>query len=114
MAQPIAVAVHFQDMNMVGQTIEYGTDEALGAEDFSPFIEWQVGRDDDRAALVALGDDFKQQLRAGFAQWNKAKLVNDQYVLTDQQLLQALQTPVIGGLDQFMNERSGSREANLH
>lgn len=40
-------------MHMVRQTIQDGTGKAFGAEDFGPFIEWQIGRDDDRAALIA-------------------------------------------------------------
>ena len=98
---------------MMGQAIEDGAGEAFGAEDFGPFIERQVGSDDDGAALMALRDDFEQQLRAGFAQGNEAEFVDDQHVLTDQQLLQALQSPVIGRFDQLMHQSGGRREADL-
>ncbi len=43
LAQPIAVAIHFEDMHMMGQAIQDGAGEAFGAEDFGPFIERQVG-----------------------------------------------------------------------
>lgn len=75
LTQPIAVAVHFQDMHVVGQSIQDGTGKALGAEDFGPFIERQVRCDDDRAAFIALRDNVKQQLRAGFAQGNEAEFI---------------------------------------
>jgi hypothetical protein len=36
---------------------------------FRPIVEWQVAYDQRGSALVALGDQFKQQLSPGFAQW---------------------------------------------
>jgi hypothetical protein len=32
-----AVAVHFEDVDMVGKSVEQGAGEAFGAEDFGPF-----------------------------------------------------------------------------
>ena len=49
-----ALAVHFQDVDMVGQAIQQGSGQAFGTEDFRPFIERQIGGDDHRASLVAL------------------------------------------------------------
>ena len=43
--QAIAVAVHLQDMNVVGEPVEQGSSEALGAEDFGPLLEGQVAGD---------------------------------------------------------------------
>ena len=88
--------------------------EALRTEDLGPFVEGQIGCDDDGAALVALGDDLEEQLGAGLAEGDKAQLVDDQQVLAGLQLLQTLQAPFVGGLDQFMNEGRGGGEADLH
>ena len=49
-----ALAVHLQDMDMVCQAIEQGVGEALGAGHLGPFVERQVGGDQDGAALVTL------------------------------------------------------------
>ena len=51
LAQPVAFAVHLEDMDVVGQAIENGTCEAFCAEDLGPFIERQVGCDDDGATF---------------------------------------------------------------
>ena len=54
--EPEAVAVHFEDMYVVGEAIEQRAGEALGAEHTGPLIEGQVAGDDDRAALIALSE----------------------------------------------------------
>ena len=54
--EPVALAVHFQDVDVVGETVEHGPGEALGTEDLGPFIERQVAGDDDRPALVTLAE----------------------------------------------------------
>ena len=38
----MAFAVHFQDMDMVGEAVEERAGQSLGAEDAGPFIEGQV------------------------------------------------------------------------
>ncbi len=52
-------------MHVVGQPVEDGAGQALCSEDLGPFVEGQVGRYDNRAALIALGDDLEEQLSAG-------------------------------------------------
>jgi len=42
---PLAVAVHLQDVDVVGEPIEQGSGEAFGAEHFGPFLERQVAGD---------------------------------------------------------------------
>ena len=61
-----AVAVHFEDVDMVGQPVEQCAGEALGAEHAGPFIEGKIGCDKGRSAFVALGEDFEQQLCPGW------------------------------------------------
>jgi len=55
--QPVAFAVHFQDMNVVRQAVEERAGEAFGAEDFGPLVGRQVRSDQDRATLVAQAED---------------------------------------------------------
>ncbi len=42
LVKPVAVTVHFQDVDVVGQSIEQCPGQALGAEHLGPFVEWQV------------------------------------------------------------------------
>ena len=48
-----SLVIHLQDVDVVG--------EALIAEHRGPFIEWRVGCNDDRAALVTLAEGLKQR-----------------------------------------------------
>src|ERR1019366_9229744 len=52
-----AVAVEFEDVNVVGKAIEQRASQALGGEHAGPLVEGQVAGDDNRAALVALAED---------------------------------------------------------
>jgi len=40
--ESVTVAVHFQDVDMMGDAVEQSPGEAFGAEDLGPFFEWQV------------------------------------------------------------------------
>ena len=48
--------------------------------------------------------DFEEQLSAGFAQGDKAQLVNDQKVLAGELFLEPLQAAFIDSFDQFVNQ----------
>src|SRR5580692_4336277 len=87
--EPIAVAVHFEDADVVGQSVEQRTGQPLGPEHAGPFVEWQIAGDDGGAALVALAEDLKQQLGAGRRQGYIAELIDDQQLVTGQLALQA-------------------------
>ena len=52
---------------MVEQPVEDGGSQGgVVVEDFGPFSVDAIGRDDGRAAFVALADDLEQQVGAGF------------------------------------------------
>ena len=60
-----------------------------------------------------MGYDFKEQFRARFAEGHKAQFVNDQQVLACQLFLKALQSPLILGFNQVMDQCCRRCEANL-
>ena len=43
--QAVAVAVHLQDVDVVGEAVEQGSGKALGAKDLGPLLEGQVAGD---------------------------------------------------------------------
>src|SRR5271168_2883224 len=47
-----------------------------------PFAEGEIGRDDDRGALVEAADQVEQQLAAGLGKWQIAQFVEDDEVET--------------------------------
>jgi len=63
--EPEAVAVHLEDVNVVGKAIEQRASKAFGGEHAGPLVEGQVAGDYNRAALVALAENLEQQLGAG-------------------------------------------------
>src|SRR4051812_32509987 len=51
--QAVALAVHLEDVDVVGEPVEERAGEPLGAEHARPLVERQVAGDQDRAPLVA-------------------------------------------------------------
>ena len=73
--EPVAVAVHFQDMDVVGQSVEQCTGQTFGGEDTGPFVERQIAGDDGGTALVAPREHLEQQLCAGLRERHVAEFV---------------------------------------
>ena len=44
--EAIAVAVHLEDVDVVGEPVEQGARQPLGAEHAGPFVERQIAGDD--------------------------------------------------------------------
>jgi hypothetical protein len=63
--ETIAVTVHLEDVDVMGEAVEERTGQALGAEHAGPLVEKQIAGDDDRAPLVALAKHLEQQLGTG-------------------------------------------------
>src|SRR6516165_10392514 len=110
--EAITVAVHFKDVDVVGQPIEQCAGQPLGPEHAGPFVERQIGSDNDRAALVTLAEDLEQQLRAGRRQRYIAELVDDQQLVGRQLALETEQSLLVPGLDQLVDHRGRGGEAD--
>ena len=82
--EAVAVAVHLQDMDVVGEAVQQRAGETFGAEDLGPLVEGQVGGDQDGARLVALAEDLEEQFRAGGGPGDETQLVDDQQVQAGQ------------------------------
>src|SRR6266478_6491613 len=82
--EAIAVAVHFEDVDMVGQPVEQRTGQPLGPEHAGPFVEWQIAGDDGGAAFVSLAEDLEQKLRTGRRQGHIAEFIDDQQLVASQ------------------------------
>src|SRR5712691_7975140 len=79
--EAIAVAVHFEDMDVVGQPIEQRAGQPLGPEHAGPLVERQIAGDEGGAALVTLAEDLEQELGTGRRQGDIAKFVDDQQLV---------------------------------
>ena len=79
-AEAVAVAVHLQDMDVVGEPVQQRAGEAFRPEDRSPFVEGQVGGDQDGTPLIPLAEDLEEEFRSGGGQGHEAQFVDDQQV----------------------------------
>ena len=50
--EAVALAVHLQDVDVVGEPVQQRAGETLRAEDLGPLVEGQVGGGQDVASLV--------------------------------------------------------------
>jgi hypothetical protein len=110
--EPVAVAVHLEDVDVVGEPVEQGAGQALGGEDPGPLVERQVAGDDGRASLIALGEHLEEQFGAGLGERHVAKFVDDQQLVAGDLALQAQQPLLVASLDQFVDQGGGGGEAD--
>jgi hypothetical protein len=87
--EPITVAIHLEDMNVVSEAIEQCAGQAFTGQHAGPFIEGQIAGDDDRTAFVALAEDLEQQLGAGRRERDVAQFIDDQKLVAGELTLQA-------------------------
>jgi hypothetical protein len=85
--EPITVAIHLEDMNVVSEAIEQCAGQAFGGQHAGPFIEGQIAGDDDRTAFVALAEDLEQQLGAGRRERDVAQFIDDQKLVAGKRIL---------------------------
>lgn len=78
MLEAVAVAVHFENVDVVCQAIEQGAGETFRVEHAGPVFEGQVRSDDRGAALVTLRDHLEQKFGAGLRERHVAEFVYDQ------------------------------------
>ena len=76
--EAVAVAVHHQDVQVVGEAVQQCPGEPFRAEDLGPLVEGKVGGDQDGAPFVALAEDLEEQFRTGGGQRHEAQLVDDE------------------------------------
>src|SRR6516165_8190802 len=87
--EAIAVAVHFEDVDVVGQPVKQRTGQPLRPEHARPLVERQIAGDDGGAALVTLTEDLEQELGAGRRQRHITEFVNDQQLVASELALQS-------------------------
>ena len=95
--EAVAVAVHLQDVDVVGETVQQRTGQPFRPEDFGPFVEGQVGGDQDGAPLVALAEHLEEQFRAGGGQGDEAQFVDDEQAEPGKLSLQVEETSFVPG-----------------
>ena len=103
MLETIALAIAFENVDVMGEPVQECPGEAFRAEDLGPFIEWQVRCDQDRTSLVSLREDFKEEFGAGLGERHEAEFIDDQQLVFGQLALEAQQTLLVPCLHQLVN-----------
>src|SRR5208282_4710 len=75
-----AFVAGLDDVAVMGEAVEQRGRHFRIAEDARPFAEGEVGRDDDRGALIETADEMEQQLPAGLGEGEIAEFVEDHEV----------------------------------
>jgi hypothetical protein len=79
--EAVAVAVHLQDVNVMGKAVEQCSGEPFRAEDLGPFLEGQVACHQCGGAFIALTEGLEEQLGAGLRQGDEAQLIDDEKLI---------------------------------
>ena len=66
--EAIAVAVHLDDVDVVGEAIQQGSGEAFGAEDLGPLVEGQVGSNEDGAWTLRISGGVSEGIHQSVVQ----------------------------------------------
>ena len=114
MPETVAVAVHLQDVDVMGEPVQQGSSQAFRAEDLGPLIEGQVGGDQDGAPLVALAEDLEEEFCAGGGEGHEALFIDDQQAEAGQLPLQVEQPFLVPGLHQLVDQGGCGGEAHRH
>ena len=110
--EAIAVAVHLQDVDMVGESVQQCAGEPFRAGDLGPLLKRKVGCDQRGVAFIALAEDLEEQLGSGLRQRHETQFIDDQQFVASQLLLQTHQMLLVSGLDQFTDQGRGGGEAH--
>ena len=81
----------------MGEAVQQRSGEAFRAEDLGPFVEGQVGGDQDGVPFVALAKDLEEEFRTGGGQGHEPQLIDDQQAEAEQLPLQVEQTSFVPG-----------------
>jgi hypothetical protein len=75
-----------------------------------PFGEGEIGGDDRRPPLVAVGEQIEEQLAAGPIEGHEAQLVDDQHVDTQESLLEPRELARVARFNQLTHQIGGAGE----
>ena len=110
--EPVAVAIHLEDVDVVCEPVEQRAGEPLGAEDRRPVLEGKIGRHDDRAPLVTLAEDLEQKLGAGRRQGHIAEFIDDQKLIGGELSLEAQKPLLVARLHELVDKPGGGRKSH--
>ena len=110
--EPTALAVYFQNMDMMRKAIEQSAGETLALENTRRFLEWKIRRDDGRATLMTLTEDLEEELSASLGERCITEFIDDEELDSGELGLELEQTLLIARFRQLMNGAGRRNESN--
>ena len=101
--EAVAVAVHLQDVHVVGEAVQQCPGEPFRAKDLGSLVEGKVGGDQDGAPFVASAEDLEEQFRPGGGQRYEPQFVDDEQPGAGQLPLEVEQPAVVPGHHEFVD-----------
>jgi hypothetical protein len=90
MAESVTIAVGFNDMTSMGNSVQQGACKTFGTKYFVPFLKREIGNYHKALVFVCSADYLKQKLCAGFGKWDVSQFVKDKDVQPLQLFLQSV------------------------
>jgi hypothetical protein len=99
-----AFSFDWQTVGVVDETIEDGISEHGIADDFVPLLDWNLAGDQNRRALMAVFEDFKEIALLGFCELRKTPVIKDQELDARQGLEKLGMTSIVTGQRQRLEQ----------
>jgi hypothetical protein len=80
MAESVTIAVCFNDMASMGNSIQQGTCKTFGTKYLVPFFKREIGSYHKALVFICSANYLKQEFCAGFGKWNISQFVKDEEV----------------------------------
>ena len=105
LAEPVALAVHLEDVAMMGQPVQQGRRHAFALEDLAPLAERQIAGEQQTGPFIPIRKDLEQQLGAGAAEREVSQLITDQQIHPIELAQEAVQLILLLGFLQACDQR---------
>ena len=76
--EAVGFAIDCDDLGVMDEAIDQGSDAGRGGKDLAPFGEWAIGRHQSALVLIAARDELEQEIGMAVGVGEVSDLVDDQ------------------------------------
>ena len=96
----------------MSEPVQQGASESLGAKDFRPFLEGQVGRKHEAMMLIGPADDLEEQFGPRLGEGNISQFIDDQQIESLELFVQSLKPFFLPAFHELSDKIGGGIEAD--
>src|SRR5512135_3903651 len=97
----------------MSEPVQQGAGEALGAEDFRPFLEGQVRGQHEAVMLIGPANDLEEQFGPRLGEGNISQFINHQQMESLELFVQTLKPLFLPALHELSHEIGSGVETNV-